>query len=324
MDSHISRQYTLAELEPGWPEDLRSKRTKSSPRTQGSMRMSLRKVSRTPENSRAYSHGDPVNLIDWQAYARTDELVVREHRDEASARVMIVFDSAPTLSWPLKEDLEFHGGIGSAIAKSELAIRLALYFAHAHLTIGDTVTVASIEGTDGIQKLWSPKSPADVQRVYEACLRQGFTSGINSFMSSNEFHRPGCDVAWIITDFLTEGFYVTGSLPASQESSENPILLNSLFDELGSKVANVVHVFSWLERSSEWMDGATSYRDESEDLKIYMGDQLKQAGTWVEQLSVWQRRVRASVKSKGGHYLAVDDRTKVSDFFHWLGKEVVT
>ncbi len=324
MESHISRQYTLAELEPGWPEDLRSKRTKSSPRTQGSMRMSLRKVSRTPENSRAYSHGDPVNLIDWQAYARTDELVVREHRDEASARVVIAFDSAPTLSWPLKEDIEFHGGIGDAIAKSELAIRLALYFAHAHLTTGDTVTLAAINGTDGIQKLWSPKSPADVQRVYEACLNQGFSSGIDSFMSANDFHRPGYDVAWVITDFLAEGFYLGGSSPTFHESSENSIQLNGLFDEIGAKVANIVHVFSWLERSSQWMDGATSYRDETEDLKIYMGDQLKQAGTWADQLSAWQMRVQSSVKSKGGHYLAVDDRTKVSDFFHWLGKEVMT
>jgi hypothetical protein len=193
-----------------------------------------------------------------------------------------------------------------------------------HLTIGDTVTLASINGTDGIEKLWSPKSPADVKRVYEACLNQGFSSGINSFMSANEFHRPGSDVAWIITDFLTEGFYSLNGSKTALESDHSAIHLSGLFDALGAKMVHVVHVFSWLERSSVWMDGATSYRDESEDLKIYMGDQLKQAGTWADQLSAWQMRVQSSVKSKGGHYLAVDDRTKVSDFFHWLGKEVMT
>ena len=73
MEGHLNREYKMAELEPGLPEEARDKRVKTSPRMHGTMRMALRRVARNPENSRLYVVGDPVPLIDWKAYARTDE-----------------------------------------------------------------------------------------------------------------------------------------------------------------------------------------------------------------------------------------------------------
>ncbi len=324
METHISRQYTLAEIEPGWPEDMAIKRTKASPRTQGSMRMSLRRVSRTPENSRAYAHGDPVSLIDWKAFGRTDELVIREHRDEASARVLLVFDLGQTLKWPTKSDVEFHGGISQAIAKSELAIRILLYFAHAHLTFGDSVTIACIDGGQSSQKSWSPKGPAEILRVHETCIQQGFSEGLMSFMGESDQGQRRFDIAWLMSDFLGEGFLNDYLQTTTLGSSPAPNLTAQISKIIDAKDLRVLHIFSWLETISDWMDGATSYRDEGGDHKVYLGDQLKQAGVWAGEIAQWRKTVESSVSALGGVYLAVDDRMKVADLFHWLANEAVT
>lgn len=323
METFISRQYTLAQLEPGWPEDMAIKRMKSSPRTQGSMRMSLRRVSRTPENSRAYSHGDPVNLIDWKAFGRTDELVIREHRDEASARVVIVFDLGATLQWPTTSEIQFHGGISQAITKSELAIRILLYFAHAHLTLGDSVTIACVDGGHSSSKSWSPKSPAEILRVHETCIKQGFFDGLMSFLSESDHGQRHFDIGWLMSDFLGQGFLEEADQVAAERPSQVSNFIARISRIVDAKELRVLHIFSWLETVSEWMDGATSYRDDGVAQKIYLGDQLKQSGVWADELARWRQTVAAGVKALGGVYLAVDDRMKVADLFHWLTNEAV-
>jgi len=323
MESFSSRQYTLAELEPGWPEDLTTKIVKSSPRMHGSMRMALRRVSRTPENSRAYAHGDPVHLIDWKAFGRTDELVVREHRDEATSRVLVVFDAGPSLQWPTKSELDLHGGVDRAAQKIDIAIRLALYLAHAHLTVGDAVTIGCIDNKGNVSKGWMPKSPADVLRVYEACRAQGFLAGLNSFMLNVNLPSTRFDVGWLLTDFLGEEFVKEMRTLSSPSDSVGKVFKTHVSRLVPSKILRVIHVFSWLEDSNQWMDGATSYRDESLGLKVYMGDQLKSSSVWSEQVKDWGAKIRLSVKELGGNYLAVNDKTAVADFLHWLSGEAL-
>lgn len=303
MESHLSRKYTLAELEPGWPEDLSTSRVKSSPRMHGSLMMSLRRVSRSPENSRLYAHGDPIQLIDWKAYARTDELILREHRDEAAARVSIIMDQGETLQWPASETLAEHEVTEKVPQKFEIASRIALYLAHAHLTMGDVVTIGFLDKGGEVTRSWSPRSPADVLGMYEMCLKTGFLDGLESLMSITNWNSKSFDTNWWLSDFLG-----SESLPR-------------VWDEL--RGLGVIHIFSHLETSSSWMDGATSYRDESRGRKIYLGEQLKTGTQWHEAMDRWRAKVRKSVTSRGGAYMAIDDFTNVGDFFHWLTTEAV-
>lgn len=303
MESHLSRKYTLAELEPGWPENLATTRVKSSPRMHGSLIMSLRRVSRSPENSRLYVHGDPINLIDWKAYARTDELIVREHRDEAAARVSIIIDPSDTLKWPQKNAVEEHGGIGVAPQKIEIACRVALYLAHAHLTMGDVVTLAFLDPDGDVTRTWSPRSPADVLGMYEMCLRNGFIDALESLMTIAKWSPNRDDCVWWLSDFL------------------GATTLPDVWGQI--KRIAVLHVFSHLELSTAWMDGATSYRDESRGRKIYLGDQLKTGNQWLDSIDAWRGKVRRDVMRRGGCYLSIDNTTNVGDFFHWLTTEAI-
>lgn len=303
MESHLSRKYTLAELEPGWPENLGTSRVKSSPRMHGSLIMSLRRVSRSPENSRLYVHGDPVSLIDWKAYARTDELIVREHRDEAAAKVSIIIDPADTLKWPEKIALEQHGGLGVIPQKIEIACRVALYLAHAHVTMGDVVTIAFLDGDGGVTRAWMPRSPADLLGMYELSLKLGFVEALESLMVITRWSPAHDDSVWWLSDFLRE--------------EKIPLVWSEI------KRVAVLHVFSHLEKSAEWMDGATSYRDESRGRKIYLGDQLKSGTQWLDALDAWRSEIKRAVNRRGGSYLAIDNTTNVGDFFHWLTKEAL-
>ena len=131
----------LAALMPSHQLEVHFRRMKSSQRLVGSWMMALRRPSRTPESSRLYVKGDPVNLIDWKAYARTDQLIIREQRDEASARIVIGIESTASMAWPTPDVSAALLKRGSRVppTKIEVAVRMALNLAWIHLRQGDLV-----------------------------------------------------------------------------------------------------------------------------------------------------------------------------------------
>lgn len=50
------------------------------------------------EDRRAYVPGDDLRHLDWRAYARTDELLVRRYREEIQPRVEVVLDLSRSLA----------------------------------------------------------------------------------------------------------------------------------------------------------------------------------------------------------------------------------
>lgn len=55
------------------------------------------------EDHRAYAPGDDLRHLDWTAYARTDQLLMKQHRHEAAPQVDLAFDlSASHWLYPLK------------------------------------------------------------------------------------------------------------------------------------------------------------------------------------------------------------------------------
>ena len=69
-------------------------------RPTGSLRLSILSPSRQPEDSRPYIPGDPIDKIDWQAFARTDQLLVRQVRENAPGRVAIHLACGKSSFWP--------------------------------------------------------------------------------------------------------------------------------------------------------------------------------------------------------------------------------
>ena len=59
---------------------------------QGNYLLNLKTPTRFPDVSRKYIQGDPVRHIDWKAFVRCDQLIVREQNVETSGVVSIGCD----------------------------------------------------------------------------------------------------------------------------------------------------------------------------------------------------------------------------------------
>lgn len=285
---------TLASLDPRQPLDFHFPVYKNSPRLHGSHRMSLRQPSRTPEYTRPYVAGDPVHLIDWKAFARTDQLLLREHRDEASAVVRIVLEAGPTMLWPTAETpvprLD-----GISVTKLETAIRVAFHLAHIHLRMGDLVSIWLID--DGEKKepnlAFKPRSPSDLVSAFDPLIGQGFQQQVltHEFRDS-PYPRKRCDLLWWIGDTLS-------SVPFAELAQ----------DAMGSAL---VQTLSYFETNTSWLDSDVSYFDEGAMLKEYRGQALKAQEAYLKQLVEWRQRLQKTCQNLGGNFLGVDERTSIA------------
>lgn len=294
------KEYTLAELEPGWTEESHERRSKTSMRMHGSLRMMLRRVGRNPENSRHYVPGDPVQLIDWKAYARTDELIIREQRDEASANVAIVIDAGESMQWP-----DSDSDLPNLVTKFEIALRTGLWLAHTHLTMGDTVACWLRTGGSLPTARWVPRSPADVLALFavlaknkETSREHGFLNGAKNFFAKYPWASRKSDTMWILTDALE-----AWSVPDVAMSAKRVMF---------------AHVLSSHECSSAWMEDDTCYVERVPRRKDYMGAQLKSGGSFESAVNSWRSGWQELLKRWGGSYFLATDTTSVGSFFHWV------
>ena len=291
MEGHLNKEFTLAELEPGWTEESRDNRRKTSIRMQGSLNMSLLRVGRNPENSRKYVAGDPVNFVDWKAFARTDQLIVREQRDEASSLVTIVADLGRSMHWPPPE-------IGSGtITKAELSLRLGLWLAYTHLTMGDAVEVWLRRDQDLADMRWRPRSPADVMTLFQA-VRNAVARDIPKFFQDTVWNNPHSDRMWILTDALE-----AWAVETTAQTSKAPRFL---------------HTLSSMEYDISWVDEQTCYIERMPRRKDFMGHQLKAGAAYKEHLAAWMEGWSRNVRRWGGEYFLATDKTPVSMLVHFL------
>jgi hypothetical protein len=297
MDAaHVRDPSTLAALAPGLPLEMRVGQMRSSQRLQGSWLMNLLRPSRLPESSRQYVRGDPVNMIDWKAYARTDQLLIREVRDEASAVTAVVVDVSDTMLWP--QGMSFAAGLPT---KAEVASRVALALVHMHLRAGDHVVMGVIHqaglephGPDSWIRF---RSPADAVNLFDHLQHGSFQPSVLLAAASNGWRPTGrFNTAWWIGDGLGSGNI-------------------SEFLE-GATCAVLLHVLSSLECDISWIKGSASYFDEWRESKEYQGDTLH--ASYAESLLRWRAQIESQVTRLGAAYGHVTDKTPIT----WLQRFV--
>lgn len=283
---------TLAMLQPGQLLGVEFKRYRTSSRLQGSHRMALMRPSRLPESSRAYVPGDPINLIDWKAFGRTDHLLVREIRDEATARVRIIMDLGDSMQWP-REHVE---GIRDLASKAEIAIRCALNLAYMHHRIGDAVELGMIlPGQSQIEHFFCPRSGSDILSLYEELVSSKFFATkfiINSFATAAR--ERSVDLVYWLGDALG---------PVDYRSN------------LGrGRMCVMVHVLSSLELAIDWIDSDTSYFDADVMQKEYQGSTLRSHNAYQSRLTQWCAGVANNLANIGGEYMLVNEQSTIANW----------
>lgn len=286
---------TLASLAPDQSFAPSLKSLRGSARPQGSHTMALKKISRLPESSREYVPGDPVNRIDWRAFARSDQLIIREVRDEAQAVVRIAIDGSSTMDWP-KGELP---GAPQTLPprKEEVALRIGLHLGCAHASAGDRVEIWLMAG-DEPGRVLVPRAASDLKAVYNHQIQSGFrvsTVEASPFVSGSS----RADIGIWIGDALE-----TGGTLEFLEPARRKVML---------------HVLSHLEMDTSWFRSDVSYFEEGGGTrKEYPGKALTYEGRYEAELRRWQDRWSQALERLGGDYLCVSDATPVGVFHRFL------
>lgn len=283
---------TLASLVPGQVRELHYRSHLNSPRLTGSHFMMLKRPNRQPDAGREYVPGDPVSLVDWKAFARTDQLIVREVRDEAASRVLLVADLSETMCWPTGELLARTG-----VTKAEVALRVALNLAAAHVRMGDLVELWFVLAADAAlpRNLLKPRSPVDLTTAFERLAAAAFSPEAYATLGQpGIFEARPRDLAFWIGDGLGAGDYAA-------------VL------ELGRRNF-FLQVLSSLELDIGWVEGDTSYFDEGLARKEYQGQVLKHRDNYAKHLAGWRQKLESRQRRRGGEFLTVSDRTEVDQY----------
>lgn len=286
---------TLAALSPVDSREIHYRTYRASLRLHGSQFMTLKRPSRTPDSGREYVPGDPLQMIDWKAFARTDQLIVREVRDESAARVRVGLDLSTTMRWPRS---------GEPLAeppppKAEIAVRVAFNLAHMHLRMGDLVDIWCVEdeaqGGGVPDRCFRPRSPADLVTAFSRLEAQGFAEGQGLVdFASQRWEPRDVDAAFWVGDALSSADF-GGFLAQGRRSM-------------------LLHVLSSLETDIGWIQGTTSYFDAGLGVREYQGQVLRQRDNYARRLADWQRELQSRQAQRGGDYLTLTDKTSVAAF----------
>lgn len=85
---------------------------------------------------RSYSPGDPVRLVDWRLFGRSDRLYLRRYRQESQISLVLVVDASESMRFA---GLDMHGGAARGATKLRRACELAAALAYLAVKEGDRV-----------------------------------------------------------------------------------------------------------------------------------------------------------------------------------------
>lgn len=94
-----------------------------------------------PENFREYSPGDDLRFLDWNAFARLDDLTIRTFRAERQLEITIMVDASASMAAPAGDD------------KLGLALTLGAGLAYVGMYENDPVRIAAFAARHGGARL---------------------------------------------------------------------------------------------------------------------------------------------------------------------------
>ncbi|RZA26298.1 MAG: DUF58 domain-containing protein [Proteobacteria bacterium] len=283
----------LQQLTPFHPLEPSHQKYVSVARFHGTQKLNLMRPTRLPANSRRYTAGDPVHLIDWRAYARNEQLVLREQNDEASCKVHIFIDIKESMQWP---DASVQSDRPMA-SKQEIAWRVALNLSYQFFRWGDQVKVWVVQGTKAHTLRMRSQSDAAIQ--FEKLSGKGFQINDKDLVQRRDlktFRDESSDLLYWISD----GFQGV------------PDWINS------RGLVCWLQILSSLEIDTNWLDPITCYFDEGRVGQEFMGASLIQNNNLHAAVHEWMQRTADEWLKIYTHHLVLTDQTPIQQFIFAL------
>ena len=282
---------TVSILVPEIDVFLKNSRQRLNYSSEGSARLKKTKASRVPEQTRRYSHGDPTQLIDWKLYARTDQLLIREHKDEASLNISICTYFDESMNWPLNSDIT---------SKWEVAVRIAFHLAYQHLSCGDNVKVFFINGKENFHL--RAKSTSFLRKCFSSFEDNfAFENIVETFKEGDLDIDKGCDKAYILGDHI-----------------------NAIDFDLYSEAKDVSfkHILSSLDFDYDWISPSDFYATELSSNKKVKGKALTSSNFLKKEIEKWRSQLVESLSLRQISYQLITDKTTLDSYLNDLSWEM--
>lgn len=293
---------TLSDLIPQHVYDAQWRILQHSQRHHGSHLLAVQQLSRFPESSRKYVAGDPIHLIDWQAYARSDQLVIRQVREEASSRVQIAIDTSSPMRWPDREEVRNANKSNRIPQKIEVALRVGFNIAYTHIARGDRVDVWLMNDSESTSaKRLLVQRQTDLLSLFALLQEKQFDlDSLGEHLPIERANPSQVQVAYWVGDALSHCRFGD-------------------FLRLG-RTRYLVHLLSSLEADIDWVDPSTFYFDVDDVNREFQGAELVTNQTYKESLNRWMTRIRQRVSALGGHYISITDQTPIAKYHALLAE----
>lgn len=268
--------------------------SKDSP-SRGVYKHPLRHGSKSPEIARSYIPGDPLKLIDWRSFARTENLIVREESKTARKKVLILCDLAPSMYWP-EEDFYKKSKQKFVISKVCFSSRVALHIAYQH-KICDNRTFFGFLKDD---KIFSKEISRKEELIYlDKKLRENFLNlnkNIENYFFEHNYNTS-FHTFYFLSDHLTTKETII--LPQSQEKY-------------------FFHTLSRYELDTDWLSKDFHYCRSFEKIYKFLGEKLKKNNFFQNEFKAWLQKKSEIYTKNGFHYFLLSDRTKLSQYLKFI------
>ncbi|HVN30062.1 MAG TPA: DUF58 domain-containing protein [Candidatus Binataceae bacterium] len=148
-----------------------------------------------PENFREYAEGDDLRFLDWNAFARLDELMLRTYRAERQVEITVLLDASASMAIPQRDD------------KFGLARALAATFAYIGMAENDAVRIVSFGSPRDTVKLqttpfYRRREQYQAFKPFLSDLKCVGATRLSSAVSELLLQRRPAGVVVLISDFL--------------------------------------------------------------------------------------------------------------------------
>ncbi len=236
---------------------------------------------------RDYMDGDDTTKIDWNAYARFDQLYLKLFLDERQMHTRIYIDASRSMEY------------GDA-QKAEQALRLAALIAYLSVCEMDKVSIYVIKDKtvhEVIRGMVGKESFLSSINVLEDVVFDGDSYISEALLPENVGYGDGLSV--IISDFLTDNDYEAAIDHLVGKRRDVFCLQILAREELNPQIRGKVHFFD-----SESADRYYRKNIDREIIKAYR-----------EALAYATDRIRTYCQARGASYLLASAEDAVSEIF---------
>jgi uncharacterized protein (DUF58 family) len=192
-----------------------------------------------PENFREYAEGDDLRFLDWNAFARLDDLTIRTFRSERQLELTVMIDASASMAIPESDD------------KLGLALLLGAALAYIGMAVNDPVRLVTFAGHRGGHMLettpFHRRRESYVSlRSFVTTLRCGGETRLAAAAAELLLQRRRPGIVILISDFLIS--------PAEYEDAIGQLLA-------AHHEVKLIHVMGDREVSGAYPPGAYRVRD---------------------------------------------------------------